>query len=178
MVGTLQAIGLGGMYQRPKMGVYVDNNGRQWQTNEVEMEEELEKDAEGNVIPLLREDGTPVRDTQTGLPKFQPRIDSKTGKPYLRPVMTWAHREPDANTLMWLASHQYSDEFGDAAVEHNVNLRAVTNDATVQTIAARVEAYERKRALPPPEVEDAEVIEEQEDNAELRSTPTGGTEKS
>jgi hypothetical protein len=48
----------------------------------------------------------------------------------------------------------------------------------VQTIAARVEAYERKRALPPPEVEDAEVIEEQEDNAELRSTPTGGTEKS
>jgi hypothetical protein len=22
------------MYQRPKMGVYVDNNGRQWQTNE------------------------------------------------------------------------------------------------------------------------------------------------
>jgi hypothetical protein len=63
--------------------------------------------------------------------------------------MTWAHREPDANTLKWLASHQYSDEFGDAAVEHNVNLRAVTNDATVQTIAARVEAYERKRALPP-----------------------------
>jgi hypothetical protein len=31
MVGTLQALGLGGMYQRPKMGVYVDNNGRQWQ---------------------------------------------------------------------------------------------------------------------------------------------------
>jgi hypothetical protein len=28
------------------MGVYVDNNGRQWQTNEVEMEIELEKDAE------------------------------------------------------------------------------------------------------------------------------------
>jgi hypothetical protein len=46
MIGTLQALGLGGMYQRPKMGVYVDNNGRQWQTNEVEMEEELEKDAE------------------------------------------------------------------------------------------------------------------------------------
>jgi hypothetical protein len=29
MIGTLQALGLGGMYQRPKMGVYVDNNGRQ-----------------------------------------------------------------------------------------------------------------------------------------------------
>jgi hypothetical protein len=29
------------------MGVYVvDNNGRKWQTNEVEMEVELEKDAE------------------------------------------------------------------------------------------------------------------------------------
>jgi hypothetical protein len=28
MVGTLQAIGLGGMYQRPKMGVYVYNDGR------------------------------------------------------------------------------------------------------------------------------------------------------
>jgi hypothetical protein len=42
MVGTLQALGLGGMYQRPKMGVYIDNNGRQWQTNEVEMDEELE----------------------------------------------------------------------------------------------------------------------------------------
>jgi hypothetical protein len=34
------------MYQRPKMAVYVENNVRQWQTNEVEMEEELEKDAE------------------------------------------------------------------------------------------------------------------------------------
>jgi hypothetical protein len=56
-----------------------------------------------------------------------------------------------------------------------VNLRAVTNDATVQTIVARVEAYERKRALPPPEVEDAEVIE-QEGDAELPSTPTGGAE--
>jgi hypothetical protein len=69
------------MYQRPKMGVYVDNNGRQWQTNEVEMEEELEKDAAGNVIPLLTEDGRPVRDPQTGLQKFQPKIDPKTGKP-------------------------------------------------------------------------------------------------
>jgi hypothetical protein len=77
--------------------------------------------------------------------------------------MTWAHRDPDANTLKWLASHQYSDEFGDAAVEHNVNLRAVTNDATVQTIAARVEAFDRKRALPPPEVEDAEVVEQEGD---------------
>jgi hypothetical protein len=46
MVGISQAIGLGGMYQRPKMGLYVDNNARQWQTNEVEMEVELEKDAE------------------------------------------------------------------------------------------------------------------------------------
>jgi hypothetical protein len=89
--------------------------------------------------------------------------------------MTWAHRDPGANTLKWLASHH--DEFGDAAVEHNVNLRAVTNDATVQTIAARVEAYERKRALPAPEVEDAEVIE-QEGDAELPSTPTGGAGKS
>jgi hypothetical protein len=92
MIGTLQALGLGGMYQRPKMGVYIDNNGRQWQTNEVEMEEELERDAEGNVIPLLREDGSEVRDPVTGLAKYQPRIDPKTGKPYLRPVMTWAHR--------------------------------------------------------------------------------------
>jgi hypothetical protein len=58
-----------------------------------------------------------------------------------------------------------------------VNLRAVTNDATVQTIAARVEAYERKRALPAPEVVDAEVVE-QEDDAELQDTPTGGAEKS
>jgi hypothetical protein len=85
MVGTLQALGLGGMYQRPKMGVYVDNNGRQWQTNEVEMEEELEKDAEGNVIPLLDGMGSPVRDAITGLQKFQPKIDPRTGKPYLRP---------------------------------------------------------------------------------------------
>jgi hypothetical protein len=175
MIGTLQALGLGGMYQRPKMGVYVDNNSRQWQTNEVEMEEELERDAEGNVIPLLREDGSEVRDPVTGLAKYQPRIDMRTGKPALRPVMTWAHRDPDANTLKWLASHQYSDEFGDAAVEHNVNLRAVTNDATVQTIAARVEAYERKRALPAPEVVDAEVVE-QEGDAELPSTPTEGAE--
>jgi hypothetical protein len=105
------------------MGVYVDNHGRQWQTNEVEMEEELKKDAEGNVIPLLNEIGLPIRDPITGLQKFQPRIDPKTGKPFMRPVMTWAHRDPDANTLKWLASHQYSDEFGDAAVEHNVNLR-------------------------------------------------------
>jgi hypothetical protein len=175
MIGTLQALGLGGMYQRPKMRVYIDNDGRQWQTNEVEMEEELEHDAEGNVIPLLTETGAPARDPQTGLQKFQPKIDPRTGKPYLRPVMTWAHRDPDANTLKWLASHQYADEFGDTAVEHNVNLRAVTNDATVQTIAARVEAYERKRALPAPEVEDAEVIE-QEGDAELPSTPTGGAE--
>jgi hypothetical protein len=45
MVGTLQAIGLGGTYQRPKMGVYVDNNGRQWQTTKSRWIE-LEKDAE------------------------------------------------------------------------------------------------------------------------------------
>jgi hypothetical protein len=115
-----------------------------------------------------------VRDPQTALPK----IDPKTGKPYLRPVMTCSHRDPDANTLKWIASHQDSDEFGDAAVEHNVNLRAVTNDAPVQTIAARVEAYERKRALPAPEVE--VEVQEQEDNAELQieeKTPTEGAEK-
>jgi hypothetical protein len=53
MVGTSQAIGLGGMYQRPAMELYVDNNGRQWQTNFVKMEEELERDAEGNVIRLF-----------------------------------------------------------------------------------------------------------------------------
>jgi hypothetical protein len=106
MVGTLQALGLGGMYQRPAMEVYVDNNGRQWQTNFVKMEEELEHDAEGNVIPLLREDGSPVRDRETGLLKFQPRIDPKTGKPMLRPVMQWAHRDADAGTLKWLLSHQ------------------------------------------------------------------------
>jgi hypothetical protein len=70
LVGTLQALSLGGIYQRPKKGVSVDNNGRQWQTNEVEMEVELEKDAEGNVIPLLREDGSPVRDPQTGMRSF------------------------------------------------------------------------------------------------------------
>jgi hypothetical protein len=75
------------------MEVYVDNNGRQWQTNFVKMEEELEHDAEGNVIPLLREDGSAVRDPETGLPKFQPRIDPKTGKPRLRPVKQWAHRD-------------------------------------------------------------------------------------
>jgi hypothetical protein len=68
------------------MGVYVDNNGRQWQANEVEMQEELEKDAEGNVIPLLHEDWRPVRDPQSGLEKFQPRIDPKSGKPFMRPV--------------------------------------------------------------------------------------------
>jgi hypothetical protein len=54
----------------------------------------------------------------------------------------------------------------------------MTNDATVQTIAARVEAYERKRALPAPEVIEVEV---QEDNAELQSeekTPTEGAGKS
>jgi hypothetical protein len=102
------------MYQRRKMGVYVDNHGRQWQTNEVEMEEELEKDAEGNVIPLLSEDGRPIRDPDTGLPNYQPRIDPKTGKAMLLPVMQWAHRDADAGTLKWLLSHQYADEFGDA----------------------------------------------------------------
>jgi hypothetical protein len=65
MIGTLQALGLGGMYQRPKMGVYVDNNGRQWQTNEVEMEVVLEKDAEGNAIPLLDSLGLHVHDPTT-----------------------------------------------------------------------------------------------------------------
>jgi hypothetical protein len=39
------------------ISVYADNNGRQWQANFVKMEEELEHDAEGNVIPLLHEDG-------------------------------------------------------------------------------------------------------------------------
>jgi hypothetical protein len=43
-----------------------------------------------------------------------PRIDPKTGKAMLRPVMQWAHRDADPNTLKWLLSHQYSDEFGDA----------------------------------------------------------------
>jgi hypothetical protein len=185
MVGTLQAIGLGGMYQKPAMEVYVDNNGRQWQTNKVLMEEELEHDAEGNVIPLLAEDGRPMRDPKTGLPRFMPRIDPKTEKPFMRPVMTWAHRDPDANTLKWLLSHQYADEFADAP-EHAVSITAITNDATVQTIAARVEAYQKKMALAAsePEAIKAEstgvLLEgaQQEDNAELQEkNPTGASEK-
>jgi hypothetical protein len=59
--------------------------------------------------------------------------------------MTWAHREADANCIKWLLSHQYADEFADAPTQHAVSITAMTNDATVQTIAARVEAYERKR---------------------------------
>jgi hypothetical protein len=73
------------------------------------MEVELAKDAERNVIPLLHKDGRPVRDKETGLPTFQSRIDPKTGKPYLRPVMTWAHREADPSTIKWLLTHQHSD---------------------------------------------------------------------
>jgi hypothetical protein len=80
MVGTLQALGVGGGYQRPKMSVYVDNNSRQWQTNEIEMEVELAKDAEGNVIPLLNEEGRQVHDPVTGMPQFMPRIDPKNRK--------------------------------------------------------------------------------------------------
>jgi hypothetical protein len=90
--------------------------------------------------------------------------------------MTWAHREADANCIKWLLSHQYADEFADAPTQHAVSITAMTNDATVQTIAARVEAYERKRALPAPEPEaiEAESVEVQEDNAELQSeTPRG-----
>jgi hypothetical protein len=33
-------------------------------------------------------------------------------------------------------------------VEHTLSITAITNGPTTQTIAARVEAYERKRALP------------------------------
>jgi hypothetical protein len=53
----------------------------------------------------------------------------------------------------------------------------------MKTIATRVEAYQKKRALPPPcevtrDAIDVEVVDaEQEDNAELRiedDTPTGG----
>jgi hypothetical protein len=40
------------------------------------------------------------------------------------------------------------DEFSDAP-DHVVSITAVTNDATMQTIAAQVEAYQ-KRALPMP----------------------------
>jgi hypothetical protein len=126
------------------------------------MEEELEHDAEGNVIPLLRQDGSEVCDPVTGLQRFQPRIDPKSGKPYMRPVMTWGHREPDANTLKWLASHQYSDEFGDAP-DKMISITAVTNDRTMQTISTRVEAYQKKREmLPAPvsdDVSDVEVVE-------------------
>jgi hypothetical protein len=64
-VGTVQALGLGGCTSVSRWAYTSDNNGRQWQTNEVEMEVELEKGAEGNVILLLREDGSPVRDPQT-----------------------------------------------------------------------------------------------------------------
>jgi hypothetical protein len=138
------------------MGVYVDNNGRQWQTNEVEMEAELEKDTEGNVIPLLNEDGGQVHDPVTGMSQFRPRIHPKTGKPLMQPVMTWAHLEADVNTLKWLLSHQYADEFGDAPAEHSISITAITNDPTAQVIAARVEAYQRKRALPAPDVIDGE----------------------
>lgn len=76
----MQSLGLGGMYQRPKIGVYVDNNGRQWQTNEVEMEVELEKHAEGNVMPLLREDGNPGRDPRTRDAAVSTSYRSKDGK--------------------------------------------------------------------------------------------------
>jgi hypothetical protein len=62
-------------------------------------------------------------------------------------------------------------------------ITAITNDQTMKTIATRVEAYQKKRALPPPcevtrDAIDVEVVDaEQEDNAELRiedDTPTGG----
>jgi hypothetical protein len=113
------------------------------------MEEELEHDAEGNVIPRLDAEGRHVHDPQPGLPLFMPRIDPKTGKAMLRPVMQWAHRDAEPNTLKWLLSHQYGDEFDDAP-DKVVSITAIANDQTMKTIATRVEAYQKKRALPPP----------------------------
>jgi hypothetical protein len=63
-----------------------------------------------------------------------------------------------------------------------VNITAVTNDPTSQIIAARVEAYERKRALPAPDVieaESREVLLADENKQEgqrrvAREDPTGG----
>jgi hypothetical protein len=60
---------------------------------------------------------------------------------------------------MWLLGHQYADEFGDAP-EHAISITAITNDATMKTIATRVEAYQKKRALPPPDVV-SDVVEAQ-----------------
>jgi hypothetical protein len=89
--------------------------------------------------------------------------------------MRWAHRDADANTLKWLLTHQYADEFADAPREGSISITAITNDPTTAAIAARVEAYQRKRALPAPEqeaidAESSEVLPKgdvQEGNAEL-----------
>jgi hypothetical protein len=41
--------------------------------NEVEMEIALEKDAEGDLIPLLNEDGRQLQDPITGMPQLMPQ---------------------------------------------------------------------------------------------------------
>jgi hypothetical protein len=56
------------IHRRPKISVYVDKNGRHWQTNEVEMEVELEKDADGN-IPLTKTAG-PCATRKPGTRRF------------------------------------------------------------------------------------------------------------
>jgi hypothetical protein len=83
-------------------------------------------------------------ETRAQFPTTPVCIDPKTGKAMLRPVMQWAHRDADPNTLKWLLSHQYSDEFGDAP-DKVVSITAITNDQTMKTIATRVEAYQKKR---------------------------------
>jgi hypothetical protein len=117
-----------------------------------------------------------VGDAVTALVKYQPRIDPKTGKAMLRPVMQSAHRDADPNTLKWLPSHQYNDEFGDAP-EKTISITAITNDATMQTIATRVEAYQKKNVLPMPTPSD--VVAEQGGEAEvaIEEVPTGVSEE-
>jgi hypothetical protein len=58
----LQAIGYGGPSKKPKMKTYVDDHGRSFERCEVENQWELERDENGNVIPLLDERGNLVAD--------------------------------------------------------------------------------------------------------------------
>jgi hypothetical protein len=170
ILGTLFDIGRGGEYLRPRKKVYVDNSGRRWETDEVETEWQLEKDAEGNVIPLLDESGKPVLDPTTKLPMYKPLIDTRTGKPLEQAVMVRSSREPDSNTLKWLAERSHATEdFHQEEKGININLTAQATDPMVLEMATASRNYREARRLEAPTgaVLIPEVVDDEDDEKDV-----------
>jgi hypothetical protein len=174
------------MYQKPKMGVYIDNNGRQWQTNEVEIEVEHAKDENGNVIPLLNEDGRPTgarsRDRDAAV-LTQHRFQ-KWQTTYATSDDVGSQRRGPLSSVSSRTSMTTSSQSGIASTPSR-SLRSRTIQQQRPSLRVWKHINTSPCALPAPDVIDAEsseIVQEvetkQESNAELQAKSPRGVLRS